>query len=141
MNRGRPEAKGEYTDEGRPYQGTLIREIRQSADKTINVFAAEISLHPDSLSRVELNTARVGGSVLKRIAERLNVPLEALATAPIHPRLRILKTSRRTSSLQSIGDQVDEIIASANLPEGKYNLARQLILDTSRAIILRLGVS
>lgn len=137
----RPEVRGEYTPDGKPYQGTLIREIRQSAHQTIKSFATKVGLHPASLSRVELNTARVGDEVLVRIARALDVPVEDLATAPIHPKLGMLKSPRRTLSLCSIGDQINSMIAGAHLSDNYRNLAEQLILDTSKAIIIHLGVS
>ncbi|MBI2196896.1 helix-turn-helix transcriptional regulator [Candidatus Daviesbacteria bacterium] len=139
---GRSENKGERTHEGKPYQGTMIRELRHGVDKSLKEFAEEVGIVSASLSKIETNRARAGKELLSKIADKVGILGGELSKTPIHPRLiEIQRKPRQTCSLLSVGDQVNEMVMKANLLPVQLQLAEQLILDTSRAIILRLGVS
>lgn len=136
----RHENDREYTPDDKPYQGTLISVLRHGVNKSVKGFAEEVSIDPASLSKIENNRARISKFLLSRIAKKLDVTTEELLAAPIHPRLERETSVQKTRTLISIGDQINEMITEANLSTGQQRLAEQLILDTSRAIILRLGV-
>ncbi len=137
----RPESEQEYMPDGKPYQGTLIRELRHGTNKSVAAFAEELGIHRASLSAVETNRAKAGRLLLSRIAGKIGIAMEELSEVPIHPRVIKQKELQKTRSLLNVGDQINGMLSEANFSPAQQNLAELLILDTSRAIILRLGTS
>ena len=141
------EKPGEYTPEGEPYLGTLLRDFRhQHADRwpTAISLANELGIHRASLSHMELNQYKPGSGLLFRIAEKTGIPVDDLMQAPLHPRLvndKTIRYSRRAIHLLSIGERISEIVTDSDLLPNECRLAEQLILDTARAIVLRIRSS
>ena len=141
------EKLGEYTPEGKPYLGTILRKFRyQHTDRwpTAASFANELGIHRAYLSNIELSHSNPGIGLLIRIAERTGIPVDDLMQAPLHPRLvndETIRHSRRFIPSLSIGARISEIVVDSNLLPDERILAEQLIEDTARAIVLRIRSS
>src|SRR5687767_9298719 len=87
MDRGRPDKPLEYAPDGKPYQGSAIRQMRQAKNLGLRQLAALIPYHYGALSNVENNRATMSSETLQRIAELLDDDAGELARRPVHPRL------------------------------------------------------
>lgn len=84
--RGRPEKPLERTDTGELPLGSLIRKYRAEKGMSMKELAAQVGYHPHSLSGIETNAKNPSSVKLWNIAKSLEVPVEELLQAPVHPK-------------------------------------------------------
>jgi transcriptional regulator with XRE-family HTH domain len=58
--------------------GAAIRALRVKDRRSANDMAQQVGLHPQALRNIENNTKPAGTETIRRIADLLNVPVEAI---------------------------------------------------------------
>ena len=100
---GRP-AKGlEVDEQGRPYQGSTIRQLRKQWGLQVEDLAQAIGMKPKSIYSLERNRFSPSADKLAKLALVLHTPLEQLEAAPIHPRI-LSAQSEHTESHINVAD-------------------------------------
>jgi transcriptional regulator with XRE-family HTH domain len=78
----------EFTETGEMYLGSLIRKLRLERGLDAADAAAQLGYAPTTLRRIETNNSFLSGGKLQQFAEVLEVPVEELAQAPMHPKAK-----------------------------------------------------
>ena len=107
---GRPESPVERTSTNDLYRGSLIRELRQKKGLSREEMASLLECHPDSVSKVETNTGNLSKQMLSKVAEVLEVPLERLKQAPVHPRILRKKATPSPILRSTLSIELDTIL-------------------------------
>src|SRR5882724_7194173 len=94
----RPEKPLEYASTSELYRGSLIRELRRQKGLSREEAAFQLGCDPDSLSKVETNGVNASEQLLSKIATLLDIPIEQLEQAPVHPRI-LRKKAASTSTV------------------------------------------
>ena len=153
----------EYAPTGALYRGSQIRALRQAKGWSLTHFGQLLACQLSALSNIETNRVAPSARLLARIATLLEVPLAELEQAPLPPLLAAKANGRTTPARPAhrpqpatpaptpaadpapaaagrwtFGDQIDAILASFPLSPREQQLARELIVELTRCLCLRL---
>jgi transcriptional regulator with XRE-family HTH domain len=128
---GRPSTQPEVGPQGQVWLGSRLKELRLEAELTQEDVAKKVGIHRDSLKNIELNRANPSPKTLAKLADTLDVLLEELHHAPIHP----LILAKRSRNARTIDGQQTRVTLSPHITPEE---TRAIIRDELRSIFSEL---